>query len=147
MFYLVSLFFNLVCPFGIICAAIRRDSESLLSFLFLSHAQVFSGEILSDCCLKHSYFSFLLFPSFVVLLITVFVLFLGARIRLVWSFYVVFESTYWCIHAIFNAGDSSSSFSWYIESVFVISGMLGLMHRYYLSCSLVHSLKFFPRPL
>ena len=39
-------------------------------------------------------------------------------------FYVVFESSYWCIYAIFNAGKSSfSSFSWRIQSVHAISGI------------------------
>ena len=38
-------------------------------------------------------------------------------------FDIVFESLYRCIDAIFYAGKSSSSFSWYIQSVYVISGM------------------------
>ena len=39
-------------------------------------------------------------------------------------FYVVFESLYGCVNAVFDAGKSSSSlFSWYILSVNVVSGM------------------------
>ena len=38
--------------------------------------------------------------------------------------YIVFESLYLCVNAVFNAGKSSSSlFSWNISSVNVVSGM------------------------
>ena len=61
------------------------------------------------------------------------------------SLYVVPESSYWYIAAIFNASKSFSSF-WHIQSVYVISGMLGLMRRQEF-CSLAHLLQFSPCPL
>ena len=54
-------------------------------------------------------------------------------------FYVVFESLYRCVNAVFNAVKSPSSlFPWHIESVNVISGMQGLMHGYKFSYSLIY---------
>ena len=56
----------------LLCAAIRRDSVSLLRFPFLSHVQIISCAILVICHLKytHSCFSFhFCFLVFVVLLV------------------------------------------------------------------------------
>ena len=62
------------------CAAIKKDSVSLLRFSFLSHVQVYSYEIFFVCCLKYPYSclsSHFYFLVIVVLLILVlFVLFL-----------------------------------------------------------------------
>ena len=51
---------------ALFCAAIRRESVSLLGFPFLSHVQVFLYEISSVCRLKYPYscFSSNFFPSF-----------------------------------------------------------------------------------
>ena len=87
------------------CAASRKDLDSLLKVLFLSHIQIFLCEILLVSLLKFLYncfsslFCFLVF--FILLLIPVFVLFLVAVISLSLLFYVVFESSYWFIDAIF----------------------------------------------
>ena len=62
-------------------------------------------------------------------------------------FYVVVKSLYRSIDAILNVGKSSSSFfSWHMPSVYVISGMKGLMYCDEFSCSLVHLLRFFFGP-
>ena len=54
----------------------------------------------------------------------------------------------WYVNTIFNAGKfSSSSCSWYIKSINVISGMYCLMHGHQISCSLVYLFKFFSGPL
>ena len=58
----------------LLCAAIRRDSVSLLRFPFHSHVQVFLCEILSVCLLKYPYsyfssrFCFLVNVLFVLIL-------------------------------------------------------------------------------
>ena len=58
------------------------------------------------------------------------------------------QSLYRCIGAIFIAGESSFSFiSQHVQSVYLISGISGLMHLHEFSCSLVHLFKFFLRPL
>ena len=65
------------------CAAIRRDSVSLLRFPFLNHIQVFSCEVSLVCWLKccfSSHFCFLVI--FVMLMPGLFVLFLVAVISL-----------------------------------------------------------------
>ena len=53
-----------------------------------------------------------------------------------------------CIVAMFIAGRFSSSFfSSHVQSIYVISGMEGLMHHHESSCSLINLFKFFFRPL
>ena len=92
-------------------------------------------------CLKHpsscfsSHFCFLVI--IVLLFLVLSVLFLVAVINL-HPRYVVFESLYRSVNAVFNAGKSSSSFfSWHIQSVNVISGVLDLLHDHYFSCSVI----------
>ena len=100
---------------ALFCAAIRRDSVSLLMFPFLRHVQVLSCEMfISRLKRPWSCFPFLCVVSIVSD---------GCNESPFVLFYVVLES-YWCINAIFNARKSSSSFlSWYILSVNVIFRM------------------------
>ena len=74
------------------CAAIRRDSVSLLNFPFLSHVQIWR-EISLVCRLKCPYSCFSShFCFLVIVLLVLFVLFLVAEIRVsMCSFYVVFD--------------------------------------------------------
>ena len=62
-------------------------------------------------------------------------------------FYTIFESLYRCINAIFNAGVASSSF--FFKHIVCICHILAVRPyaSYEFSYSLVHLLKFFPRPL
>ena len=105
-------------------AAIWRDSVSFLRFLFLRHVQVLSSKISLVYRLKYPCNFFLLFCFLVidVLLVLVFLLlFLVALISLsLLFFHVVFESSGRWANPIFNAGDSSFSFSWHIDSVYII---------------------------
>ena len=104
-------------------AATRNNSISLLKFPFLSHVQIFPPETLLVRCLKYLYSCF--FPDSVFLIIVVplilmlSVLFLIAVICLSLLFLcITFKSSYWCIHAVFDAdGSSSSLFSWHILSM------------------------------
>ena len=77
---------------ALFCAAISRDSVSLLKFPFLSQIQVFSREISLVCLLKYqySYFSFRFrFLAIVFLLIFMLsVLFLVAVINLFLLFFM-----------------------------------------------------------
>ena len=75
---------------ALFCAVIRRDSVSLL---FLSHVQVLSCEMLFICRLL----------SFCYLCI----LSVGRNQSSLVFFYVVFESLYRCVNAVFDAGKSS----------------------------------------
>ena len=98
---------------ALFCAAIRRDSVSLLRFLFLCHVQVFSCEISLVCRLKYPYSCFSSHFYFLViiieLIIALFVLYLVAAIILsLLFFYVVFESLCRYIDTSFNTGESSS---------------------------------------
>ena len=101
------------------CAAIRRDSVSLLKFPFLSHVQVLSCEILFISRLKRpELFSFsFLFPGYghsIVHSVLSFVS--GGCYESSFVFLcIVFESMYGCVNTVFNVGKSSSSlFSWSI---------------------------------
>ena len=101
------------------CAVIRRDSLSLLNFPFLSYVEVFSWEMLFISRLKRpwscfsSHFCFLVFV--ILLSIVCRIVSDGRNQSSVVFFYVVFESLYGCVNAVFDAGKSSSSlFSWYI---------------------------------
>ena len=101
------------------CAAIRRDSVSLLKLLFLSHVLVFSYDMLFISCLKRpeSWFSsHFCFQVIVIRLVIVLsVLFLMAVISLLRAFLSSCRSLCRGVNAVFNAGKSSSSLlSWYI---------------------------------
>ena len=85
---------------ALFCAAIRRDSVSLLRFPFLSHVQVFLCEISLICRLKcpYSCFSSHFYCLIIlILLILAFVLFLVAVISLSPSFFMLSSSC--CIDA------------------------------------------------
>ena len=92
--------------------AIRRDSVSLLKFPS-SHVKVLSCEMLFISRLKRPWSFFL--PIFVS----------DGRYQSPFVFlYIVFESLYGCVNAVFDARNSSSSiFSWFIYSVHVVFGM------------------------
>ena len=83
---------------ALFCAAIRRDSVSLLRFPFLSHVQVFSGEISLVCRLKWTYnnlsshFRFLVI--FALLMFVLFVLSRRGNQSSPALFYAVFSSLY-----------------------------------------------------
>ena len=96
-------------------AAIRRDSVSPLRFPFLSHVHIFSSEMSLVSRLKHplSCFSFHFlfsghFCSFDPRVISI--ASGGCNQSSSTLFYVVFESQYRCVNAVFNAGKTSSSF-------------------------------------
>ena len=93
---------------AVFCAAIRRDSVSLLNLPFLGHVQVFLFKMFFISRLK-SFFLFFVFLVIVVLLVLVLsVLFLVAVISLPPCMYVVFK-LYWCDNIVFRASKSSSS--------------------------------------
>ena len=100
-------------------ATIRRDSVSLLKFPFLSHVQILSCEILLISRLKRpwscfpSHFPHSFCHSVIYRVVSIVS---GGRNQCSFVFfYVVFESLYGCVNAVFDAGKSSSSlFSWYI---------------------------------
>ena len=103
------------------CADIRRHSASLLRFPFSTCVQVFSCEIfaclLLDISIELIFYSFL-FSSYCCSVDAFAVcVFSGCRsLSFIALFYVFLESSYRCIHAILNIGESSSSFfSWYIN--------------------------------
>ena len=104
---------------ALFCAAIWRDSVSLLRFPFLSQVHVFSCEILHTKSFKTPIELFSSHFHFLVVILLVFmlsVLFSGGCNQSSFEiFYLFFESLYRCVNAVFNAGKSSSSlFSWYI---------------------------------
>ena len=96
---------------ALFCAAFRKDSVSLLRFPFLSHVNVFLCEISLVCRLKYPYSCFS--SHFCFLVIVVLLIFMLPVLQLVFlcTFYVGFESSYWCIDAIFNVVESSFSSS------------------------------------
>ena len=105
---------------ALFCAAIWRDSVSLLKFPFLSHVQVLSCEMLFISRLKRpwscfsSHFCFLVFSHSVTYRV-VSIVSDGRNQSSSVFFYVVFESLYGCVNAVFDADKSSSSlFCWYI---------------------------------
>ena len=107
---------------ALFCAAVRRDSVSPLRFPFFIHVQVFSCEISLICHLKYSYNCFSTHFCFLVILLLIIVWFVSFLVVVIslslLFFYVVFESSYRCIDAVFNAGESSSIFfSWHILSL------------------------------
>ena len=108
------------------CAAIRRDSVSILRFFFLSHDQVFLCDILLVCRLKCpcSCFSyhFCFMAILALLMLVLSILFLITVINLLLQF--LMKSSSLCIDAIFNVCKSPSSFySWLTQSVYIIPGI------------------------
>ena len=102
------------------CAAIRRDSVSLLKFPFLSYVQILSCEMLFisrlNCPMQLFSFPFL-FPRFCHFVIyrVVSIVSDGRNQSSFVFFYVDFESLYGCVNAVFDAGKSPSAlFFWYI---------------------------------
>ena len=94
------------------CAAIRRDSVSLLRFPFLSQVQVFWCEMLFISRLKAVtvfYFPFLFLSCRSIVYHVVRIVSDGCNQCSFVFFYVVFEPLYRCINAVFDAGNSSSS--------------------------------------
>ena len=88
---LVYFCFPIVSPYDVFCAAIRRDSVSHLSFLFLCYVQVFLCEISLVCRLKYPYSSFsshfCFLVTFLQLMLVLSVLFLVAVISLASRFF------------------------------------------------------------
>ena len=109
--YLFSLWLSLM---ALSCAAIRRDSVSLLRFPFPSHVQVFWSEMLFISRLKwplSCFFLPFLFPSYCLSIIyrVVRIVSDGCNQSPFVFFYVVFEPLYGCINGVFDADKSSSS--------------------------------------
>ena len=127
---------------ALFCAAIRRDSGYLLMFLFLSHVQVLSCKMFFVCLFKVSkefFLTIFLSPYFSsVDDCVVWIVFYDSNQFFSVLVYVLFEWLYWCINAIFKVGKSSSSFSWHIQSLCVVFGMLGVMYRHFFSSYLVN---------
>ena len=104
---------------ALFCAAIRRDSDSLLKFPFLSQVQVLSCEMLFINRLKcpWSYFPFhFCFQVIVIVFYRVISIASDSCNQSSFMFsYVVFELSYRCVNVVFNAGMSSFSFfSWHM---------------------------------
>ena len=82
-YFVVSYLFWLMALF---CAAVRRDSVSILMFPFLSHVQVFLWKILLVCHLKYPYccfsYHFCFLVIFFLLMLVLSVLFQVAIISL-----------------------------------------------------------------
>ena len=89
---------------SLFCAAIRRDSVSFLSFSFSNNVRFFSFEISPTWRLKnpHSFSSYFCFLQIIVL---------SVLILSVLSLLTVNSLLCWRINAVFNSGESSSSFS------------------------------------
>ena len=98
---------------ALFCAAIRRDSVSLVRFTFHSNVQIFSCEMfLSRLKRPLSYFSsHFCFSSFYhsVGHCIVSIVFDGRNQSSSVFLYVDLESLYRCVNTVFNAGKSSSS--------------------------------------
>ena len=101
---------------ALFCAAIKRDSVSLLRFPFLSHVRVLSCEMLFKTPIVLFFFRFLLHGyCHSVIYRVVNVVSDGCNQSPFVVFYVVFKSLYRCVNAVLDAGKSSSPFfSWYI---------------------------------
>ena len=96
------------------CAAIRRESVSLLGFPFLNKVQFLSSEISFVCHLKcpesgfPSHFGFLVI--FVQFMLVLSAFFSGGCNQLSFVLvYAKFLSMYWCVNAVHNAGTSYST--------------------------------------
>ena len=106
--YLSSLWYDLFW-WRCFMLPIRRDSVSLLKFPFLSHVQVLSCEMFIYWSFKTpmELFSFpFLFPSYCysVIYSVVSIVSDGRNQFSFVFFYVVFESLYGCVNAVFDAG-------------------------------------------
>ena len=105
---------------ALFCAAIRRDSVSLLRFPFHSHVKF--SHVRLCLFVDWNIHRVVFLPIFIFkLMLVLSVLFLVAVISLLQHFlYVVYESAFRCINAIFNAGnplpplflDTTSSLGW-----------------------------------
>ena len=94
---------------ALFCAAIRRDSVSLLRFPFLSHVHVFSCEMSLKTSTELFFFT-LLFSGYCrsVNLCVVSIVSGDCNQSSSAFFYVVFESLYRWVRAVFKAGKSPS---------------------------------------
>ena len=100
---------------ALFCVAIRRNSLSLLRFLFLSYVHFFSCEMSIISHLKRpqrcfsSHFCFLVIVVLLVLVLSVsfLVVVISPSTAL---FYVVFKSLYRSVNVAFNVGKFSSTF-------------------------------------
>ena len=98
---------------ALFCAAIRRDSVSLLRFPFLRHVHIFSSMMSLVSRLKTSielFFFPLLFSGYCrpTAPHVVRIVFIGYNQSSSALFYVVFESLYRCVNAVFNAASPLS---------------------------------------
>ena len=101
---LIYSYFDMVGPYGVVFAAVRRDPVSLLRFPFLSHVHVFSGKIsLVNCLNVYRVFFFFVFFffHFCFLVISVLLFHVLSELFLVAVimssselFYVYFDSLY-----------------------------------------------------
>ena len=114
---------------ALFCAAIIRDSVSLLRFPFLSHVQ--SLYVILVWCVAWKVDAIFFFPfwfssyCFSVISCSVCVVSDCCNQSFFALLYVVFESLYRSIDAIFNADESSSSiFSWHFFSFFLPTSSL-----------------------
>ena len=102
---------------ALFCADIRRNSVSFLKFPFLSQVQVFWCEMFISCLKRPELFFFpFLFPSYCHSVVDCVVSIVSdgcKKSSFVFS-YVVFDSLYRDINAVFDVSKSSSLFSWYI---------------------------------
>ena len=136
---------------GLFSAAIRRDSFSLLRFLFLSQVQVFLYEISPKCRLKCPYcgfsFHFCFLIIFVRLMLLLFILFLIAEISLsLFFFYVAFETSYRGIN--FNAfldSYSLSASSLVCKALYILISFCSLVHLLCFSSHFKNGLEYFMR--
>ena len=107
--HLIYFSFNVIFLMASFCATIRRDSVSLLGFPFLSHVHVFFACLLLEMSIQLFLFPFLSSRYCCSVDPCVSVCCNQSFFAL---FYVVFEMSYWCINVMFNAGKSSTFFSW-----------------------------------
>ena len=116
--------FDIIGPYGVVCAVIRRDSVSILKFLFLFFLFFFfaTSKIFRVKChllVVWSVHRVDFLPIFVFKLFSfywcLYYQYCLCNQSSSTLFYVVVESLYRCIDAIFNARKSSYSFfSWHI---------------------------------
>ena len=94
---------------ALFCAAIRRDSVSLLKFPFLSYVLVLLFEMLFMSRLNaiELFFFPFLFPSYCHRVVSI--VSGGYNLSCLVLFYVVLVSLYRCVNVVFNAGNFSSS--------------------------------------
>ena len=150
----IDFYFNIISPYGVfLCFCQKSFCFSLEMYLFLAMS---TSSCVQSCLFvvwkyPYSYFSsHFCFRIYIVFSICIYVATaaIGYCNLSFFSFFnVVFESS-WCIDAIFNAGECSTSlFSKHIQSVSVISRTYGFVHCYQFSCPLVHLSKSLLCPL